>query len=167
MEFTLIEQEWVGIEKTVFERVAGHTGYWYSKTKKVNFCKVKTPEVANMLLLLLKEKCPRSSAGWPLELEAPEGYISPVMKVIKVPELEVVGKPKLEHPMFFLAGDTFSIKEALKTNFDADFRDIEFGGKVKPAWFMPVNEISDDAEKGLVAWLKKHGFETTLIDLCD
>ena len=170
MEFTLIEREWEGIEKTVFDRIAGHTGHWFSKAKKINFCKVKTPEVANMILLLLKEKCPKSSAGWPLELKAPEGYMSPVMKVIKVPELEVVGKPKLEYPMLFLVsekGDTFTIKEALKTNFDADYGDIEFGGKVKPAWFMPVNEISDDAEKGLVAWLKKHGFETTLIDLCD
>ena len=55
MEFTLIEREWEGIEKTVFDRIAGHTGHWFSKAKKINFCKVKTPEVANMILLLLKE----------------------------------------------------------------------------------------------------------------
>ena len=62
LTFTLTAGEYTHL-KGLIDHLAGHGDIWYNKKSYENLVKVATPEVANKILVLLKEKCPISLVG--------------------------------------------------------------------------------------------------------
>jgi len=168
LQFTLGHGEHVKVQDPGWcAEVQGHGGSWYVKATYTNMMKPATPEVANKILALLKTLCPQSAASYPEELEAPESWKQPELKIVKVPSLEIDTGSSINDPTFFFVGDTYVWKEAMKAKYNkVEYGGILFGGEIKPAWHMAADPVIENPETGVVVFFNDHGIDATLIDLC-
>ena len=120
-----------------------------------------------MILTLIRNACPRSAAaGLPESFDAPDGYESPIMRVVKVPKLILVGGETVNVPYLFLVGNTFPWKDWIKRTYNGvDYKGIKFGGAERMVWVVLADEASEHAETGLVAMLTSYGVDVRFRDL--
>ena len=95
--------------------------------EKKNFAKVNTPEVAAAIIEKVKGSCSQSAPLMEGSCDAPDDFEAPVMKFVKVDQLEVNGET--EENMMFFVGKMFAVKEQLKVLFDIKYGEIVFQGK--------------------------------------
>ena len=67
--------------------------------------------------------------------------------------------------MMFFIGKMFTIKEQLKVRFDIKYGEILFQRAMKTAWHAKITEATEDATKGIEAWLTSFGWDVEVIDL--
>ena len=94
---------------------------------------------------------------------APDDFEVPVIKIVKVDQLEVGGE--MEDNMMIFIGKMFTIKEQLKVLFDIKYGEILFQRAMKTAWHTKITEATEDATKGIEAWLTSFGWDVEVIDL--
>ena len=139
------------------------SGIWYDIKEKKNLAKVCTPEVAAGIIEKIKGSCSQSAPLMEGSCDAPEGFEAPVIKIVKVDQLEV--NDETEENMMFFVGKMFTVKELLKGLFDIKYGEIVFQGKNKTAWHTKITDISEDATTGIEAWLTGFGWDVEVIDL--
>ena len=151
--FTILAKEKDGVPKGPDPfGIPCESGIWYDIKEKKNLAKVSTPEVAAGIIEKVKGSC-----------NAPDDFEVPVIKIVKVDQLEV--NDETEENMLFFVGKMFTVKELLKGLFDIKYGEIVFQGKNKTAWHAKITDISEDATTGIEAWLTGFGWDVEVIDL--
>ena len=110
--------------------------------EKKNFAKVNTPEVAAAIIEKVKGSCSQSAPLMEGSCDAPDDFEAPVIKIVKVEQLEVNGET--EENMMFFVGKMFAVKEQLKVLFDIKYGEIVFQGKNKTVWYAKITDNSED-----------------------
>ena len=95
--------------------------------------------------------------------DAPDDFEAPVIKIVKVEQLEVNGET--EENMMFFVGKMFAVKELLKELFEIKYGEIVFQGKNKTVWYTKITDKSEDPISGIVAWFTSFGLDVEVIDL--
>ena len=139
------------------------SGIWYDIKEKKNLAKVNTPEVAAAIIEKVKGSCSQSAPLMEGSCDAPNDFEAPVIKFVKVDQLEVNGET--EENMMFFVGKMFAVKELLKELFDIKYGEIVFQGKNKTVWYAKITDKSEDPISGIVAWFTSFGWDVEVIDL--
>jgi hypothetical protein len=139
------------------------SGIWYDIKERKNLAKVSTPEVGAAIIEKIKGSCSESAPLMEGSCSAPDGFEAPVIRIVKVDQLEVNGE--MQDNMMFFIGKMFTIKEQLKVRFDIKYGEMLFQGAQKTAWHAKITEATEDATKGIEAWLTSFGWDVEVIDL--
>ena len=67
--------------------------------------------------------------------------------------------------MMFFIGRMFTVKEQFKVLFDIKYGEIVFQHAQKTAWHAKITDATEDATKGIEAWLTSFGWDVEVIDL--
>ena len=136
---------------------------WFDKKKGINLGKVATPELAQLIITIVKDLCPDSAANMSGNLDAPKDYTAPVITLVLTDTLCINGE-QMDKPTLFFIGNIYVLKDCLKDMFGVRYADIEFGGIVKAAWYV---HIMDGSEQTIVTWLKSMGWTVEVNDMRD
>ena len=162
--FTILAKEKDGVPKGSDPfNIPCESGIWYDIKEKKNLAKVCTPEVAAAIIEKVKGSCSQSAPLMEGSCNAPDDFEVPVIKIVKVDQLEVGGE--MEDNMMIFIGKMFTIKEQLKVLFNIKYDEIVFQGQNKTAWHAKITENTEDPTAGIVAWLTSFGWEVEVIDL--
>ena len=136
---------------------------WFDKKESINLGKVATPELAQLIITIVKDLCPDSAANMSGNLDAPKDYTSPVITLVLTDTLCINGE-QMDKPTLFFIGNIYVLKDCLKDMFSVRYADIEFGGVLKAAWYV---HIKDGSEQTIVTWLKSMGWTVEVNDMRD
>ena len=162
--FTILAKEKDGVPKGSDPfNIPCESGIWYDIKEKKDLAKVCTPEVAAAIIEKVKGSCSQSAPLMEGSCNAPDDFEVPVIKIVKVDQLEVGGE--MEDNMMFFIGRMFTLKEQLKVLFNIKYDEIVFQGQNKTAWHAKITENTEDPTAGIVAWLTSFGWEVEVIDL--
>ena len=164
--FTILAKEKDGVPKGPDPfGIPCESGIWYDIKEKKNLAKVCTPEVAAAIIEKVKGSCSQSAPLMEGSCNAPDDFEVPVIKIVKVDQLEVGGE--MEDNMMIFIGKMFTVKELLKGLFDIKYGEIVFQGKNKTAWHNRHQRGRHHGHRGLAHRLRlgRRGDRLALVDV--